>query len=73
MLRITHGFDYCTAADKPDEIGQALRHARAARYVVEEASGAGDLLPSGHSCRRWGTAIRHPDGQVTLDPEPRPE
>jgi hypothetical protein len=23
--------------------------------------------------RRWGTAIRHPDGQVTLDPEPWPE
>jgi hypothetical protein len=70
MLRITGGFDFCTTADNPDEIGQALRHAGPGRYTVEEVSRAGELLPSGHSYRRWGTAIRHPDGQVTLDPEP---
>jgi hypothetical protein len=62
MFRIVRGLDYCATADKPDEIGQALRHARAARYVVEEVSRAGELLPSGHSCRRWGTAILHPNG-----------
>jgi hypothetical protein len=63
--------DYATAAN-PDEIAQALRHARPGRFVVEEVSPAGQLLPSGYSCRRWGTAIRHPDSQVTLDPDPWP-
>jgi hypothetical protein len=73
MFRIIRGFDYCATADSPDEIGHALRHATPGRYVVEEVSRAGELLPSGHSCRRWGTAIRHPDGRVTLDPDPWPE
>jgi hypothetical protein len=70
MLRITRGFDFCTTADEPNEIGRALRHASPGRFIVEEVAVAGALLPPGHSCRRWGTAIRHPDGQVTLDPEP---
>jgi hypothetical protein len=52
-----------------DEMGQLLRHAKPGRYIVEEVSLAGRLLASGHSCRRWGSAIRHADGQVTLDPE----
>jgi hypothetical protein len=73
MLRIIRGFDYCTTADKPDEIGHALRHATPGRYDVEEVSQAGQLLPSGHSCRRWGSAIRHDDGQVTLDLGPELE
>jgi hypothetical protein len=63
--------DYATA-DSPDEIAQAIRHARPGRFVVEEVAPAGQLLPSGYSCRRWGTVIRHPDGQVTLDPDPWP-
>jgi hypothetical protein len=70
MLRIIRGLDYCATADSPDEITHALRHAPPGRYVVEEVSRAGELLPSGHSCRRSGTAIRHPDGQVTVEPEP---
>jgi hypothetical protein len=63
--------DYATAAS-PDEIAQAIRHARPGRFVVEEVSAAGQLLPSGYSCRRWGTVINHSDGQVTLDPDPWP-
>jgi hypothetical protein len=70
MLRITGGFEFCTTADGPDEIGHVLRHASPGRFIVEEVSRAGELLPSGHSCRRWGTAIRQPDGQVTLEREP---
>jgi hypothetical protein len=73
MLRITRAFDFCTTADIPEGIGHALRHAKPGRFIVEEVSRAGELLPSGHSCRRWGTAIRHPDGGVTLDPGPWPE
>jgi hypothetical protein len=63
--------DYATAAS-PEDIAQTIRHARPGRFVVEEVSPAGQLLPSGHSCRRWGTAIRHKDGHVTLDPDPWP-
>jgi hypothetical protein len=61
--------DYAIAANV-DDISQAIRHSRPSRFIVEEISPAGRLLPSGHSCRRWGTAIRHADGQVTLDSEP---
>jgi hypothetical protein len=63
--------DYATAVS-PDEIAEAIRHARPGRLIVEEVSPAGQLLPSGYSCRRWGAAIRHPDGQVTLEPDPWP-
>jgi hypothetical protein len=63
--------DYASTASL-DEIAHAVRHARPGRFVVEEVSPAGQLLPSGHSCRRWGTAIRQPDSQVILDPDPWP-
>jgi hypothetical protein len=69
MLRITRG-DYYVTADTPDALAELLGHAEPGDYVVEEVSRGGELLPSGHSCPRWGTAIRQPDGQVTLDPEP---
>jgi hypothetical protein len=72
MFRIIRGESCYTMADSPDAIMEALRHAKPGRYIVEEVSRAGELLPSGHSCRRWGTAIRHTDGKVTLDPEPWP-
>jgi hypothetical protein len=72
MFRIIRGQDFYAIAARPDEIARAIRHDRPGRFIVEEVSPAGQLLPSGHSCRRWGTAIRHPDGQVTLEPEPRP-
>jgi hypothetical protein len=73
MFRIICGQDYFTVAASPDEIVEALRDARAGRYDVEDVSRAGELLRSGHSYRRWGTVIRYPEGQVTLDPEPWPE
>jgi hypothetical protein len=72
MFRIIRGQDYYTTAASPDEIVEALGHAKPGRFIIEEVSRAGELLPSGHSCRRWGTAIRQPDGQVTLDPDPWP-
>jgi hypothetical protein len=70
MFRIIREQDFYTIAASPDEIVEALRHAGPGRFIVEEVSRAGELLRSGHSCRRWGTAIRYPDGQVTLDPVP---
>jgi hypothetical protein len=73
MFRIIRGEDYHTTAATTGEIAEALRQAKPGRFIVEEVSRAGELLPSGYSCQRWGRAIRHPDGQVTLDPEPWPE
>jgi hypothetical protein len=70
MFRIIKDQNYQTTAATAEEIPRALRHANPGRYVVEEISPAGRLLPSGHSCRRWGSAIRHDDGHVTLDPDP---
>jgi hypothetical protein len=49
-----------------------LKNAWPRRYVVEESSLAGELLPSGFSCQPWGVAIRQADGTVMLEPEPAP-
>jgi hypothetical protein len=62
--------DYYTTVASPDETAQKLQHAKPGRYTAEQVSAAGELLPSGHSCRRFGTAIRHPDRHVTLEREP---
>jgi hypothetical protein len=56
----------------PEEVTSALLSAKPGRYVIEESSMAGELLPSGYSCQRWGVAIRQADGTVTLEPEPAP-
>jgi hypothetical protein len=40
------------------------------RYHVDQI--AADPLPSGHTSRRWGSAIKHPEGRVELDPDPWP-
>jgi hypothetical protein len=40
------------------------------RYHVDEIAAV--PLPSAHTSRRWGSAIRHPDGRADLDPDPWP-
>jgi len=40
------------------------------RYQVDEI--AANPLPWGHTSRRWGSAIKRPDGRVELDPDPWP-
>jgi hypothetical protein len=40
--------------------------------MIEESSMAGELLPSGYSCQRWGVAIRQADGRVVVEQEPAP-
>jgi hypothetical protein len=72
MFRIIKEPDYLEAAPTIDGAAQVLTDSPPGRYAAEEVSPAGELLPSGHSCRRWGTAIRQRDGQVTLDPDPWP-
>jgi hypothetical protein len=40
-------------------------------YHIDEISS--DVLPSGHTSRRWGKATWRPDGVITLDPDPWPD
>jgi hypothetical protein len=40
------------------------------RYHVDEI--AAHPLPSSHTSRQWGSAIKHPDGRSDLDPDPWP-
>ena len=49
----------------------AIRAGGPGRYHIDEI--ASEPLPSGHTSRRWGTAIKRPDGAVTLDPDPWPD
>jgi hypothetical protein len=40
-------------------------------YDVDEIRA--EPFPSGQTSRRWGTAIKRPDGAVSLDPDPWPD
>ena len=51
-----------------DGVTEIVRRVPPGRYHVDEISV--DPLPSGHTVRRWGSAVRHEDGRVILDPAP---
>jgi hypothetical protein len=70
VLTIIKGDDIIARVREQGEIPCVLADAGPGRFVIEESSMAGELLPSGYSCQRWGTAIRHADGSVTLDADP---
>jgi hypothetical protein len=53
-----------------DQIEPAARSLPPARYHIDEI--AADPLPSGHTSRRWGVAIKFPNGSVELEPDPWP-
>jgi hypothetical protein len=55
-----------------EEVTAALQIAKPGRYVIEESSIAGEFLPSGYTCQRWGVAIRQANGTVELEQEPTP-
>jgi hypothetical protein len=52
----------------PDAIGGAVRAGKPGSYHIDEISS--DPLPSGHTSRRWGTAIKHRDGTIAVEPDP---
>ena len=52
-------------ADGLAGVNEIVRRAPPGRYHVDEISV--DPLPSGHTARRWGFAIRPEDGRVILD------
>jgi hypothetical protein len=72
VLQSTKDSDIVANVGTPDGVTAAFLGAESVRYVVEESSMAGGLLPSGYSCQRWGVSIRRPDGMVVLEPEPAP-
>jgi hypothetical protein len=55
-------------ADSLDSVTEVLRNAPPGRYHIDEISAT--PLPSGHTARRWGIAIRQPDGRIVFDPDP---
>ena len=57
--------------DSVEAVEGAIRAGGPDCYHVDEISA--ETLRSGHTSRRWGTAIKRPDGAVTLDPEPWPD
>jgi hypothetical protein len=72
VLQIIKGDDIIASVASPEEVTKALLSARPGRFVVDESSMAGELLPSGYSCQRWGVAIRQADGTVLLERLPVP-
>ena len=69
--RIVHPDQDVTNVGSVEAIEGVVRAAEPGRYHVDEISS--DPLPSGHTSRRWGAAIKRPDGQCTLDPDPWPD
>jgi hypothetical protein len=66
IFRISQpGREPITDVDRVEAVEGAIR---AGRYDVDQISA--EPLPSGHTSRRWGTAIKRPDGAVTLEPRP---
>jgi hypothetical protein len=69
MYRISHnGHEPISDVDQVEQLEPAVRTDESGRYHVDELSA--EPLPSGHTSRRWGTAIMHPDGSVELKPDP---
>jgi hypothetical protein len=52
----------------PDGIESVIRAEKPGTFHIDEISS--DPLPIGHTSRRWGTAIKHPDGTVAVEPDP---
>src|SRR5262249_24022653 len=57
-----------TDVDSVEAVEGAIRAGGPGCYHVDEISA--EPLLSGYTSRRWGTAIKRPDGAVTLDPDP---
>ena len=54
--------------DRVEAIEPAIRSSKPGRFHIDEISA--DPLPYGHTSRRWGVAIKRPDGSVELEPDP---
>jgi hypothetical protein len=54
--------------DSPEAIEGVLERLRQGRFHIDETSS--DPLPSGHTSRRWGIAIKDKDGTIAIEPDP---
>jgi hypothetical protein len=62
------GREPITDVDSVEAVEETIRAGGPGCYHIDEiASGP---LTSGHTSRRWGTAIKQPDGAETLDLDP---
>jgi len=72
VYRITRpGRDSVVDVGSVEGVKGASRAGGPGCYHVDEISS--DPPPSGQTSQRWGTAIKRPDGTVTLDPDPWPD
>jgi hypothetical protein len=53
------------------QVEPTIRSSEPGRNHVDEISA--DPLPSGHTSRRWGVAIKRADGSVELETDPWPQ
>jgi hypothetical protein len=67
--RVVQGSGIIGTFPNLEAIVASLRGERSGRYLIEEVATAGQVLPSDHSCQKWGTALVMPDGSVELEPE----
>jgi hypothetical protein len=66
MFRISRaGSDQINDVVTVDRIEPAIRSIARGRYHVDRI--ARDPLPSGHTSRRWGVALKMPDGSVVIE------
>jgi hypothetical protein len=69
MFRISlDGQQPITDVEALDQLGPAIQASKPGRYHIDEISR--DLLPSGHTSRRWGIGIKSTYGSVMLEPDP---
>jgi hypothetical protein len=68
MFRISKGTDTVIDVALVDEIEPAIRASKAGCYHVDQIER--DPLPSGHTSRRWGVAIKRGDGSVVIERDP---
>ena len=69
MFRISRvGPEPFIDVDRAEAIEPAIPSSEPGRYHVDEI--LADPMPSGHTSRRWGTAIKRPDGSAELEGEP---
>jgi hypothetical protein len=68
MYRISRdGQEPIIDVDQVEAIKPAIRSSEPGRYDVDEISA--NLLPIGHSSKRWGAGIKHGDDELAIEPE----
>jgi hypothetical protein len=68
MFRISKDLNTVIDVAQVDEIEPAVRASKPGRYHVDETSA--DLLPAGHSSRRWEVVTKQRDGSVVIERDP---